>query len=525
MIKRLLHWLWPWRIWGVVWLVAWGAVLWGLGRNDQSGALRKQLEELYPWAVSRKLSNASNWMGIFLQGRKIGYLHSEQKVLSEGYQITQDSTMLLDVLGTKQRIAFHSVFWLGARYQLRRFTFQLDSPLSRFSAKGRARKSLLIIDVSMAGIHRTIRLPYRPAMLASLLRPTIALQKPSPGKKIRSLVFQPQTLSYQASLIEVLGYEPLQLKGKSYRALKMQQKAHGSVITVWLDEKGQTLKEQSDNGMLMLRQSPHEAVREVWADATVLRATRIPFPYLLRYPFHAPHLRLKLQGKGLEAFPALSQRRQRFVDGVLSVTKEVLAKKRKTHALPRKMEPASRPSSLASRPTSRKGPTSQKASNEEALRMALQATKAIPSNHPKIRALAKRITQGTSQRIERLRKLAAWLFSNLRKQSNLGDVGVLETLQRKSGDSNQHAHLLAALARSLDIPCEVVSGLVYREKSFFFHVWNECAIRSAHWVSLDAMWGQIPADVTHLAFVRGEKEQQIPFLRILGKISIRPVQR
>lgn len=152
---------------------------------------------------------------------------------------------------------------------------------------------------------------------------------------------------------------------------------------------------------------------------------------------------------------------------------------------------------------------------------ALQATALIQSDHPLILAKAREIVANSKTRLAAVRALKNWVFRSLKKKSVVGIPSALETLQRKVGDCNEHATLFAALARAVRIPCRIVSGIAYLKGNFFYHAWNECEMGQAHWFTLDSTWNQLPADVTHIAFVRGGLDKQVVLLQLLGRLRIR----
>jgi transglutaminase-like putative cysteine protease len=86
------------------------------------------------------------------------------------------------------------------------------------------------------------------------------------------------------------------------------------------------------------------------------------------------------------------------------------------------------------------------------------------------------------------------------------------------GDCNEHAMLLAAMARAAKIPARVEAGLVYLKGRFYYHAWN--LVYLGRWVSVDALFGQLPADVTHVRLVTGSQQQQLDLIGLIGKIKI-----
>jgi transglutaminase-like putative cysteine protease len=82
--------------------------------------------------------------------------------------------------------------------------------------------------------------------------------------------------------------------------------------------------------------------------------------------------------------------------------------------------------------------------------------------------------------------------------------------------------LLAALARAAGVPARVEAGVVYLRGRFYYHAWNLLYV--GRWVTADATFGQLPADVTHLRFVTGSAQQQLDLLGVMGNLTIEVVE-
>jgi len=94
----------------------------------------------------------------------------------------------------------------------------------------------------------------------------------------------------------------------------------------------------------------------------------------------------------------------------------------------------------------------------------------------------------------------------------------VEVLINKVGDCNEHAVLTAALLRAAGIPAQIETGLIYLHGRFYYHAWNIAYI--GKWVTVDAVFNQMPADVTHIRLVRGEGGEQLDLLGFMGKIQL-----
>jgi len=96
------------------------------------------------------------------------------------------------------------------------------------------------------------------------------------------------------------------------------------------------------------------------------------------------------------------------------------------------------------------------------------------------------------------------VYSNLKKSYNANASTSLRILENKAGDCTEHALLLVALARAVDMPAKRVSGVAYGEQEgengFWGHAWTEIHDGN-RWVTVDPMWNQTLVDATHLALL------------------------
>jgi hypothetical protein len=54
--------------------------------------------------------------------------------------------------------------------------------------------------------------------------------------------------------------------------------------------------------------------------------------------------------------------------------------------------------------------------------------------------------------------------------------------------------------------------------AFYYHAWSEVWL--GDWVSIDPVFNQFPADVTHVKFLEGDIDRQIDILRLIGNLKI-----
>jgi transglutaminase-like putative cysteine protease len=148
----------------------------------------------------------------------------------------------------------------------------------------------------------------------------------------------------------------------------------------------------------------------------------------------------------------------------------------------------------------------------------------IQSDDQKIRDLAREILKDEPDAppLIRAKKLLDWVHTHIEKRPVLSLPDALSTLENRVGDCNEHAVLLAALARAAGIPTRIEAGMVYLKGRFYYHAWNLMYL--GKWITADSLFGQLPADVSHLRFATGSPEQQLDLMGIIGKIRLTVMQ-
>jgi transglutaminase-like putative cysteine protease len=148
----------------------------------------------------------------------------------------------------------------------------------------------------------------------------------------------------------------------------------------------------------------------------------------------------------------------------------------------------------------------------------LQPTPFLQSDHPIIVALAKNILNGETDPQRAAVKIKDWVYREIAKEPTVSIPNALQVLQTKKGDCNEHTVLFNALARAAGIPAKTIVGVVYLRGAFYYHAWSEVWL--GEWISLDSVFNQFPADVTHVKFLEGEIDRQIDILQLIGNLKI-----
>ncbi len=158
-----------------------------------------------------------------------------------------------------------------------------------------------------------------------------------------------------------------------------------------------------------------------------------------------------------------------------------------------------------------------------------QANDWLQSDNRRLRQLAHKESRGADDDAQRMLALQQFVSRYInRKNLGVGYASALEVMHNREGDCTEHAVLLAALGRALDIPTRVVTGLVYtdhyagRDHVLVPHAWVQSWV-DGHWQSFDAALGGF--DSGHIALETGDGDPWHFFSAIntLGRIRVQGV--
>lgn len=165
-----------------------------------------------------------------------------------------------------------------------------------------------------------------------------------------------------------------------------------------------------------------------------------------------------------------------------------------------------------------------KASDQE-VQENLAETSAYPISNERIQKLAREAVGNAQSPAEKVRRLVQFTHDYVRPTLASTLPQIHDLLDGKKGDCKSYALLFTNLARAAGIPTREVSGLVYvgdDYKAFGGHAWNEVVLDGV-WVPIDATFNQTDIDATHLSF-GSEQRATANLLNTLGKLSFRLIE-
>ncbi|MBT8351838.1 MAG: transglutaminase-like domain-containing protein [Deltaproteobacteria bacterium] len=435
-------------------------------------------------------------MNIFQKDKKIGFSHKTFTKNKKGYLLQESVFMRINTLGMVQDINLKTHGVLNDNFTLSSFDFKISSGRFNFSATGSVSGDMINIETRSSGASRTfdIKIKKKPYIAAGILD-AIRATGLKAGEKYTFDVFDPTTMSQEPVMVSVLDIENINIQGSMKAATKLLMNFKGTTQFAWIGEDGEVLKEKGLLGINLEKTTRKDALYglplETGEDLT--KVASIASNVVIKDAAVLQTLKLEIGGIKYSDVN-LHGERQILTDNILTIDKESL-------------------SGLA--------PVLDVDNLETLEKIFMQPGPFIQSDHPKIKDQAKKIIQNEVLPLKKAKKLINWVYNNIEKRPVLSVPDALSTLENRIGDCNEHAVLLAALARASGIPTRIETGLAYINGRFYYHAWN--LLYLGKWITADSAFGQIPADVTRIRFTTGSL-QQLDLMSIIGRIKLKVIE-
>lgn len=152
--------------------------------------------------------------------------------------------------------------------------------------------------------------------------------------------------------------------------------------------------------------------------------------------------------------------------------------------------------------------------NDAAILEAIEPTRFLQSDDPKIIKLARQAVGNTKDAAQAAKKIESFVAGYIRNLSlSVGYASAVEVADSRQGDCTEFAVLTAALCRAVGIPAQVVAGIAYVDdfagmRGFGGHAWAQAYI-GGKWIGLDAAFkgtGRGGYDAGHIALAAGNGE-------------------
>ncbi len=429
------------------------------------------------------------WFGIYQQGRKTGYAHTSIEREADAYHITEESELDILVLGKVQRVKTVINGYSTKNFILKYFDFTMKSDMTSMDIKGAVVGKQLVLDIMTGGQTRKEHIALRePPYISAFIKPALLLRGLEQGRKYRFPVFNPASMSTEDSSITIESKEHIKVGDKDQIVYRLRETYQGMEAVSWMTQDGETIKEESPLGFVLLKETMTEALKRDKEGPVVdiVALTMVPSDPI-KNSRQIKYLKARLKGVILKGFQLDGDRQTLAGDTIEIQVQDQLPAYRLPYA--------------------------GKDRNEY-----LQPTALIQSDDKRIKDQASKILAGEKDAREAAKKLSEWVYASIEKKPVVSIPSALEVLSQRVGDCNEHTTLYTALARAAGIPTRMIAGIVYVESGFYYHAWPEVWLGT--WTAIDPTFGQFPADATHIRFVTGNIDRQSEILRLVGKLKV-----
>ncbi len=231
------------------------------------------------------LTPEDEWLGVYSAGKKLGYVHSTFRRDGRQGQLRQESRLWFNVTaGVLQPVHSDLTLKLGERGDMDSFDFNLYAGALQIASRGHLTAQGLSVEFEAAGetIRKTLPLTTKPVFDIALPR-LLARQDLRPGSRFQIKLFDPQTLSNQPTVIEVVGRDAITVDGRLVAAIHLRRSQPersqpvlipaGTEQEFWIDEDGRLLQETISLGLTLRRESEATATSGIATDG-------VPLPHL-----------------------------------------------------------------------------------------------------------------------------------------------------------------------------------------------------------------------------------------------------
>jgi len=441
------------------------------------------------------VSERDSWMNIFQNDRKIGFSHTRFYEDTTGYRLTEAVQMRINTMGMIQDISLDTQSRLNPDFTLQELDFVISSGRFRFKVRGAVGQNALQVTTESAGSRRRLDIPLKGKIyLFNSIMGAVASTDLRPGDKYVFTIFDPASMGQAEVIAQVIGQELIDVRGFNQPATKVSLNFKGVSQLAWIGKDGDIVKEKGLLGISLIKTDRSDALDGLAIESSqdLTKVASVAANVLLENVEALDVLKVRIEGIDPGKLQ-LQGGRQTFSGHVLTVEKEAL-------------------SNLASE---------LRTDNLAALeKFFLKPDPFVQSDDRRIQDLVREILKDApaAPPLACARKLLDWVYTHIEKRPVLSLPDALSTLENRMGDCNEHAVLLAAMARAAGIPTRIEAGLVYLKGRFYYHAWN--LIYLGKWVTADALFGQLPADVSHLRFTTGSTEQQLDLMGIINRVQL-----
>ena len=470
-------------------------------------------------AVIQSKDGHETWMGLYMQGIKIGHsylskekIHRDHKTYTRIYSETK---MKLSRLGGNP-VEMSTVEEFIYDRQGKPFEVLVKTKMSEQEIDVKAKINPDSIIFKMGG--KTVKqIPVQGTFYLEVpVEKIIEQNKFKKGAVFNYKILDPIAYSFSDCRYEILEKEKILILGKSYELWHTRSRLSSLVPVVaeeWINEKGELYKSEIQTGFLnitSLKMPRQKALEEETKTIDIASSTIIRPNTEIKNPQRIQSMKVELSGlskQKIHDFPwdGPSQKLVKTKENSFILqTKSVIFREEEALCLP---------------------------IEKKNLESALKSTLFCQSDDPDIKATAESIVEDEKNSWKAAKGIADWVRNEIKPNYDVGFASAKEILKNREGDCSEYTVIFTALCRSVGIPARANVGIMYGEDFFAYHMWPEVFV--GQWIDLDPKWFSIDpisreyyTDATHIKFGRTKldenifKEMALSASELIGNINI-----
>jgi hypothetical protein len=433
------------------------------------------------------------------------------------YKTTLDTEMSIIRMQLRLDVKYKHTIYEDANLLPLRFELEYSMSNATVNAKGFVRGDSVIVEEESSG-SKTRKAVFigkdktLPLYFQTPFQKVFYNAKPKPGTILKFKTFMPIMNNITTDEAKIEGIDIIKVMGKDVEAYRLEGKipmlSDAGTTKMWLDSKGKILSSTTEMAGMTIRMdevSKEQALAEIGAELDLniyVKAAGIA----IETPRQATSVRLRLSVPDDDVRKYLTDDdRQKITSGKDKSVVELQIKSDLT-----------KPANV------------DLAKPEPKLEDALKPTVFIQSDDPEIKAKAMEIVGKEHDRWKAALLLSNWVFKNLGSNYKTGFATAKEVYKSLEGDCTEHSVLHIALCRSIGIPARGVSGLMYSDGRFAYHMWSEVYVDG--WRAIDSTWPPIDkrqfVDATHIKLATSYLGDSMPvdmgqkLIGLIGKLKI-----
>ena len=420
--------------------------------------------------------------GIYMRDTRIGHMKRMLVPTDKGVKIFEEGIMRMSFLGEKKELRMNLYSDLDKDFRLIAFVLQVLSDTEDLTIRGEmAGNTLVVSAITKDGkTAHSIPMTERP-LIPSAIVPFLVKSGYGGKTSLRLPVFDPSILGRYDAEVVLVGWERITVDNEEVRAFHAKTLFKGIELHAWIDESGGIVKEVSPIGIVVQKERPGREAD--YLDVNLLASVETTGS--VTDPRNASYMKAELTGS--EGLLKVVGRYQRLTGNAFEIERGQLPQV--------SLDPSSH----------------------------LAPTPFINSDDTAIRAAIPKIVASKTRPVDKAGALMNWVHANMRKAPAFSVPVASDVFRKRVGDCNEHAVLFAAMARAAGIPCAIASGMVFNDGHFYYHAWNIIFV-DGRWTDVDATFGQLPADATHVILALGDITEGIEVLQFVRKSAVRIVE-